>query len=299
MIDFRWKTFLAVIEEGTLARAGVRLGLTQPAVSQHIKALEEYYNQPLFDHKGRNLVLNDAGRLVQKVTEELSMAERHLEKELSGFIAGQNRFHLGATLTIGEFILPAYLGEYYKNFPNRDLTIEINNTMTILDQLKNGNIDLAVVEGPTFSFNGYSRLFMQDEMIFIGTDRYFEDNDSPIDMEILKKSRLILREMDSGTRYYWEEYKNKNEIISPNLFPIMEVGSLSAIKSLVEAGYGCSVMSRKAVDKELTLGSLTTRPFSWGPLFRELKFVYTDNSPLSFVEEFTNFCSHYSSQDFQ
>jgi DNA-binding transcriptional LysR family regulator len=290
MIDFRWRTFLAVIEEGTLARAGEKLGLTQPAVSQHLKALENYYSQPLFDHKGRSLVLNEAGKLVRITTEKILLGESKLEKELGGLLGGRSRYRLGATLTVGEFILPSFLGEYHQAFPGRELTIQINNTVSILDLLKKGLIDLAVVEGPFDKSTVQYRHFMKDEMIFIGTDRYIKESAKKVDLPILRNSRLILREQGSGTRFYWEEFIKEKKISLPQSTTIMEVGSLSAIKSLVEAGYGSSVMSRKAVEKELLLGSLRTRPFLWGPLTRDLNFIFTEDSPLPFVEEFIDFC---------
>lgn len=290
MIDFKWKTFLTVIDEGTLAKAGEKLGLTQPAVSQHLKAMEEHYGQSLFDHKGRRLVLNDAGKLVKTYTEKSLLSESSLEKAMHSLLGGRSRFNLGATLTVGEFILPAYLGEYHKAYPRRELTIQINNTKIILEQLKKGLIDLAVVEGPFDPASVQSKHFMKDEMIFIGSDQYLPENCNSIDLSILQNSRLILREQGSGTRFFWEEYRKEKKIVLAEDTLLMEVGSLSAIKSLVEAGYGCSIMSEKAVEKELLLGSLITKPLSWGPLFRDLNFLYTEDSPTAFLEEFINFC---------
>lgn len=291
MLDFRWKTFLTVISEGSLASAGKKLGLTQPAVSQHIKALEEHYGQALFDHKGRRLVLNDAGKLVQSTTEKSLRDEKKLEIKLKEYFYGRIHFRLGATLTVGEFILPAFLGNYHQSFPQRELTIQINNTVTILDQLKKGEIDLAVIEGPFETESIQHRLFMMDEMIFIGTDSYFPESLNSVDLQTLENSRLILREEGSGTRYHWEKYRTEKNLKLPDKSIIMEVGSLSAIKSLVEAGFGCSVMSRRAVEKELLLGTIKTKPLSWGALNRELNFVFSSNSPKAFVEEFIEYCS--------
>jgi LysR family transcriptional regulator, transcriptional activator of the cysJI operon len=290
MIDFKWRTFLAVIEEGTLAKAGERLGLTQPAVSQHLKSLDEHYGQDLFDHKGRRLVLNEAGKIVRSVAEQSLLAEKKLQKRLTSFLDGRSSYNLGATLTIGEFILPTFLGQYYQSFPDRDLTIRIRNTISILDQLRKGLIDLAIVEGPFDKESVHSHHFMQDEMVFIAAEERMTGCGELVGLEELQKGRLILREKGSGTRFHWEEYRKRNRISLPESAVIMEVGSLSAIKSLVEAGYGCSIMSRKAIEKELILNTLQTRPFAWGPLMRDLNFVYTENSPTSFVEEFIRFC---------
>lgn len=282
-----------VTEEKSLAKAGERLGLTQPAVSQHIKALEEQYGLPLFDHTGRKLVLNEAGRLVRNVTGQALSSAVTLEKRLRNLIDGRNHFTIGATLTIGEFILPAYLGEYRRLFPNRELTIDIGNTVTILDKLRRGFLDLAVVEGPFDAKLVRSRLFKEDEMIFIGSREFIRDSWKHIGKQELEQSRLILREEGSGTRFYWEEYRKKHHLQLGSDSVIMEVGSLSAIKSLVEAGCGCSIISKTAVEKELLLGTLLTLPFSYGPLLRNLYFISMPESPESFINEFMDFCANF------
>ncbi len=289
MIDFRIKSFLAVVDQGSLLKASETLGITQPAVSQHLKALEEYYRMPLFEHVGRRLVLNDAGRLLYEAASRSGMLYDRFRREAGSMISGRREYRLGATLTIGEFILPSYLGRFRVSNPNLELSILIENTVSILDLLKRGEIDLALIEGPFDREQYRSRLFLTDEMIFIGNRDYIPDPSKPIGEGELISSRLILREQGSGTRYYWEEYCRTHGLHIPKSSVIMEVGSLSAIKSLVEAGIGTSVMSKRAVEKELLLGSLVSRPLSAGPLLRELCFVYTDDSPLEFIDTFIDF----------
>ncbi len=289
MLDFKIKSFLAVVEYGTLKNASERLGLTQPAVSQHIKGLEEYYGVPLFDHIGRRLVLNDAGRTLKDAAERSLLLSLKAEQQMRNFIEGKKFYRLGATLSIGEFIIPSYIGEYRQRNPSLELSIRIENTESILDLLDRGEVDLALVEGPFNKEKYSSKLFLQDEMIYIGTADYLPAAGTAVDENLLNKSRLILREKGSGTRFYWEEYRRRNRIALPSSSVIMEVGSLSAIKSLVEAGYGSSVMSKYAVEKELLLGSLQTSPFKWGRLFRDMYFVYSDASPAGFVSDFIEF----------
>ena len=289
MLDYRLITFLAVVEQGTLAKASELLGLTQPAVSQHIKALEEYYGTPLFDHIGRRLVLNDAGRLLVRMAEKARSLFEQFEREKSSMSEGRKYYRIGATLTIGEFILPGFLGKYRTAHPERELTIHIENTVNVLHLLDMKKIDVALVEGP-FDMSRYkSRLFLEDEMIFLGNRSYIPDSRRPITPEELAASRLILREEGSGTRHYWEEYCREKKIAVPRSAIVMEVGSLSAIKSLAEAGLGCSVMSRRAVRQELLWGTLLSRSFSTGPLHRNLYFVYGDDSPTGFINNFADF----------
>jgi len=294
MFDYRVKTFLAVVEQGTLLKASEALGLTQSAVSQHIKALEEHFRVPLFDHVGRRLVLNDAGKLLHRTSLESEALYNQLQREFVRYLGGRKHYRLGATLTIGEFILPSYLGGYRTLHPERELTVRIENTESVLHLLDTGQIDLALVEGPFDRTRYRHDLFLEDEMIFIGNEEYITRPASPLGREELAEMRLILREKGSGTRFYWEEYCRRKEIVLPPSSVIMEVGSLSAIKSLAEAGIGCSVMSRRAAARELALGTLRTRPFETGPLMRELHFVYTKSSPRDFIEDFRGFARDYS-----
>jgi len=289
MLDYRIESFLAVVESGTLQKASEQLGLTQPAVSQQLKALEASYGVTFFNHSGRRLILNDAGRILLKAAEEVRLASQNMQRELAYLIDGKRHYRLGATLTIGEFILPSYLGNYKLKHPALELSIQIENTENILKLLNRGKIDLALVEGP-FNFREFhSRLFLRDEMVFIAAESFLPPGLSQVGEEELQKSRLILREKGSGTRYYWEEYMKDKQIRLSDSAVIMEIGSLSAIKSLVESGLGCSVMSRRAVQKELLLGTLVTRPFVSGPLFRDMHFVYPKNTAGSFISDFIDF----------
>jgi len=289
MLDYRIRSFLAVIENGTLQKASEALGLTQPAVSQHLRSLEQEYGVPLFDHVGRRLVLNDAGILLRNAAGQAGQIFSRLERELKPLLDGRRAYRMAATLTIGEFILPSYLGEYRLTRPALDLSIRIENTESVLRMLDRGEIDLALVEGP-FPREKYPHaLFLRDEMVFIGGSGYLPAEIREVDQGLLAGSRLILRERGSGTRHFWEEYLNEHQIRLPREAVIMEVGSLSAIKSLVESGFGCSVMSSRAVEKELLLGTVQTHPLRWGPLIRDLYFVWSDGSPRGFVEDFIRF----------
>ena len=287
MIDLKIRTFLTVIDEGTLQKASEKLGLTQPAVSQQLKALETEYGVPLFNHVGRRLVLNDAGRILEQAARQAAGLARLTQRDLAPLTDGRRSYRLGATLTIGEFILPPLLAEYGLKNPQLELSLLIENTVTILGQLDRGELDLALVEGP-FNKDLYcSELFLKDEMILIAPSSAITDEKKAITPGELRNSRMILREEGSGTRFRWEEYKLLKGLELPD--PILEVGSLSAIKSLVESGFGLSVMSSRAVIKERQLGTLKSRPFSTGTLIREMCFVYRYESPSPFREDFISF----------
>ena len=194
--------------------------------------------------------MTGAGNMVLEAAKQVRNISAGLEKGLQNMLGSKKRYTIGATLTIGEYILPSYIGKYRQINPQLELVIRIENTREILRLLDEGTIDLAMVEGPFPKDKYYSELFIKDEMVFIGTDAYIPPGCSTAGLKELSSARLILRELGSGTRYYWEEYLKEHCVHLPEETVIMEVGSLSAIKSLVEAGYGCSVMSRTAIEKE-------------------------------------------------
>ncbi|WP_028974758.1 LysR family transcriptional regulator [Spirochaeta cellobiosiphila] len=288
MLDYRIVTFLTVVEQGTLHKASIELGLTQPAVSQHIKAIEELYGVTLFNHQGRKLVLNDAGKLLHEYALKGQVLFDRYKHDLKSLKYGHKSYRMGATLTIGEYILPHYLGLYRKEFPSLDLTIQIDNTINILEKLDRREIDLAIVEGPYSQEKYQSRLFLKDEMVFISSTQI--SLPQSVNKAFLSSAKLILREKGSGTRYYWDSYCKRNNIDLGASQGVMEIASLGAIKSLVAAGLGYSIMSTRAVEQELDNNSIISIPFAFGPLYRNMYFVWTSECPLEFINEFVDFC---------
>ena len=106
MQDFRMETFLTVCEELNYTRAAHKLGLTQPAVSQHIHFLEECYNTRLFTVQGRKLYLTEAGKLLHASAQTMKNDETHLRRRLRDVQQPKKEYHFGATLTVAEYILP-------------------------------------------------------------------------------------------------------------------------------------------------------------------------------------------------
>jgi len=290
MLDFRLVTFLTAAREGNFTKAGELLGLTQPAVTQHIHHLEELFGAQLFEKSGRGVQLTQAGEFLQHEGEILAVHSRQIRKELLNFEGGRRFFSLGATLTVGEFLLPRYLARYKRGHERRELNVTIENTFRCLELLQKGKIDLAVIEGPFDSSRFLHEPFLFDELLFITAADSPWARESVIHEEKINTYPLVLRERGSGTREHFEQFLGRLGLHIDDSSVVMEVGSLSAIKVLCESGLGCSVMSRHAVERELLLGSLSAIPFSSGILERQITFVYTEFSPMPFVGEFIGFC---------
>ena len=135
MLDYRMDTFLAVCESMHFTRAAEQLGLTQPAVSQHIHALEEHYGRKLFTYQGKKLALTPAGELLRDAARTMRHDESYLAQKLRTLGSTPRCLCFGATLTITEFLLPEYLAAYLLAHPERDLRVISANTQELLTGL--------------------------------------------------------------------------------------------------------------------------------------------------------------------
>lgn len=147
MLDFRMDTFLTVCETMNFTRAADLLGLTQPAVSQHIHVLEEQYGVKLFDYRRKKLTLTAAGELVRDASRTMRHDEAYLKEKLQVLGDRPRPLNFGATLTVAEFALPGRLAAYLHAHPDRDVRLVVGNTQELLAGLDRGTLDFALVEG--------------------------------------------------------------------------------------------------------------------------------------------------------
>lgn len=254
MLDFRMDTFLTVCETMNFTRAAERLRLTQPAVSQHIHLLEEYYGLKLFTYRGKQLTLTPAGALLQNAMRTMRHDETYLMREMQ---AAEKDLPLcfGATLTVAEFALPDLLADYIQRHPERDVRVTVSNTQDLLNGLDHGTLDFALVEGYVPNGDYACQLYSQEPYIAVCAPEYPVPTGA-CRMEDLLASRLLLRESGSGTRSILERYLDARGLSAQAFAGRLEVGSLGAIKKLAARGCGITFLYERAVGEELTAGSL-------------------------------------------
>ena len=198
MLDFRVETFLAVCQTMNFTRAAEQLHITQPAVSQHIRALEEQYGTKLFRSQGKQLQLTESGRIFFRT----AAAMHHDDLRLREAIHQENtrrRLRFGATLTIGEYIMPDPLLRLLEREPDIQLYMLTANTQELLKLLDQGELDFAIVEG-YFDKQAYDSLvYCTQRYIPVCASEYPFSH--PVrQMEDLLEERLLVREPGSGTR---------------------------------------------------------------------------------------------------
>ncbi len=271
------KVFYTAATKKNFSETAKVLHLSQPSVSLHIKHLEEYLNTTLFDRSTKKMELTHAGTILFSFVEQINQLVNQVEKEislLSDSIHGNLR--LGASLTIGEYLLPYFLGDFIKQYPNVHISLIVNNSKQIIEKLLDGTIDLGFIESaiPRKEFD--SLPFLEDELVIISSARHPHPYlaEDIIEPELLFSLPFIAREEGSGTRQVLESILLKHHIEIDQLNIVMELEHTESIKSAVESGLGVAIISKTTIQKELDLGLLKQTRLKGISLKRNFYLIY-------------------------
>ncbi len=289
--DTRLRVFHAVAKHLSFTRAAEDLYLTQPAVTFQIRQLEEHFNTRLFDRHHNRITLTDAGEMVFGYAERILELYRETEKainEMTGVTRGVVK--LGASTTIGEYLLPGILAGYHEQFPGVQVRMTVHNTRMVVRKLEDATIDVGMVEGPVNNKNIVVSPCMDDELVIIIHPKHALAKYEEIPLSRLKDYPFVSREEGSGTRAVITERLAKAGLPYDQLDMILELGTTEAVKAAVEGEVGFSVVSSVSLHKEVKLNSLVARRIKAVPMKRILNFVYQKQKFRSkAVEEFLHF----------
>ncbi|MBF0424524.1 MAG: LysR family transcriptional regulator [Magnetococcales bacterium] len=289
--DTRLRVFHAVAKHLSFTRAAEELSLTQPAVTFQIRQLEEHFNTRLFDRHHNRITLTDAGATVFGYAERILELYRETEKainELTGVTRGLVK--LGASTTIGEYLLPRIMSGYNRKFPGVQIRLTVHNSRLVIRKLEDATIDVGLVEGPVKNKNISVRTCTEDELVVIVPPGHPLAQQEEILLPRLREFPFVSREEGSGTRAVITELLERAGLPYEQLDNVLELGSTEAIKGAVEGGVGFSIVSNVALRKELNLRSLIVRRIKGVPMKRRINFVYQKQKFRSkAVEEFFNY----------
>ena len=269
------ETFLQVCNFMNFTRASEALNITQPAVSQHIHFLEEHYQRKLFRYEGKKLFLTDAGILLRDAATTMRHDEHLLNEQLKA--EGCLRIAFGATLTIGDFVLPEKLAHYLKKEQQAEVRMLVNNTQTLLEKINTGELDFAVVEGYFHKAEYEYKVFSRQRYIAVCGCSY-PLVQKPKAVRDLFGECLILREQGSGTREILERHLEEDNCSVQDFKKIIEIGSINAIKTLVSEGCGITFLYEAAVKQELERGTLVKIPLRDFDVYNNFTMVWRKNS---------------------
>lgn len=278
MLDHRIDTFLKLCEIRNYTKTAEILRVTQPAVTQHIKFLEEYYGGKLFFYTGKNLQLTDKGEILRKNAMTMKVNSDKLKYTIAQEKSNNIEIEFGATLTIGEYYMPSVLSKLIKNHPEYQLKMYVENTHNLLNKLQHGEIDFAILEGIFDKHKYETRPVSNEEFICVASPDFHNESEEPYELKQLFEKRLILREKGSGTREILEQLLLEKNTSIEDFADKLELGNMNVIKALTEEDIGITFLYRIAAEKEIAEGKLIQLEIKEFSPKREFNFVFLKNS---------------------
>jgi DNA-binding transcriptional LysR family regulator len=285
------RTFKAVADLNSFSLAAQHLRLSQPSVSYQVKELEEALGLPLLDRLGKRVHLTEAGSVLysyaRRILDVLDEAALALE-EMRGIKRGKLR--VGASTTVGIYLLPAALGAFKKLHPGLVISLEIGTRARVQEQVLRNELDLAVV-GPALKDPDLAILpFITDELVVIAPAGHMLAGRRGLVLKDLEDQPFVMREPASGSRWSLEKAARK---AGAKLNVAMELGSNGAIKHAVASGLGLAVVSRYACALELSSKRLVELDVRGFPIRRDWHIVHLrrrrlPGSVLAFIEFLKN-----------
>lgn len=269
--NYRLTVFRAVAAERSFRRAAEQLYLTQPAVTQQIKALEELVGLPLFDRSGREVTLTAAGGILLKYAQQSGALLEQASVELAalkGQVSGTLR--IAASTTIAQYILPPLLGAFLRLHPAVHVELDSSNTESVADAIATGRASLGLVEGPPHAGQLRSEIWLEDELVLLVPPSHEWAGQRSIPLQQIAAAPLLMRERGSGTREVIETTLEAAGLPARELHIAMELNSTEAILGCIESGVGVGFVSRTAIHRQLSLGTLVIVPVAGLAIPRDL-----------------------------
>jgi len=290
--DFaKLQTFLMVIKEKSFSKASAKLGISQPAVTQQIKFIEEYLDTKIVDRKKNGIVLTKEGEDLYRIALRLEKAIQNSEKELLKIIKKEFTFVMGSSFSIGNYVLPNYLGDIKKRIDN-EVFMNVDISENIIEQLEDKKIDVALIESPIFKDGIVYREWVEDELVVFSNQPLHKH----LVAEDLFSFDWICRNEESHTRRLTSDVFEEIGVQCSNFNVIGVLASPTAIKeSILHADKSAerplvSIMSRHVIKSELANGTLYEARLKNHKILRSFYIAYLkERKHDAFVDNVVNF----------
>lgn len=270
-----YKIFESVARNESISKASEELFISQPAVSQSIKRLEDIMGGELFNRTKFGVRLTTEGKIfyeqIKKGLDHIENAER-IFSSLKNL--GTGTIKIGASTSITKHILMPYLKTFHKEYPNINIEIVNHLSSTLVNMLKNGFLDILILNLPMQDCSDLQvHPFTTVHDIFCASPEYM-DTSKEYTFEDLKKFKLITQKRPSNTRTFFDEFLKDNKV---KLTPAIEAVSQNIVCDLTKIGFGYSYLTKEFITEELKNGTL--KPLNApNPPKRQIAFVnYTNN----------------------
>jgi len=255
MLDFRVDTFLEVCRLMNYTRAAEQLNLTQPAVSQHIRWLEEQCGVKLFHYENKQLNLTAAGQMLRSAAITMKQDQMFLYRRMQEADSEDADLCFGVTPTVGMYLIPKPLAAYRRRHPSAKVSMQVENSELLCRWLDSGEIDFAILEGYFHKEDYDSMLYRTERYLAVCAQDYPFQN-TPHQLADLLGETLLVREEGSGNREIIRRSLSRKNLALQDFHSLFEVGDMNVLKQMLVQGCGIGFLYEAAVQEDLQQGRL-------------------------------------------
>jgi DNA-binding transcriptional LysR family regulator len=286
MISTRHDVFLTVAQHKSFSKASQALYISQPAISKHIKSLEEYYKTKLFDRRGIQIELTAAGKLLLERLLEVKRIQEQAEFEISTINDVQQAkgmLKLGASTTVALYILPKVLSAFNQLYPQIEISLLNRNSEIVLDALQNQEINLGIIEGRAKLTSIDYQPFLTDKVVAVCSRKSPLAKRKTYQIREIVSMPLAIRERGSGTLSALKYALEKNKIKLSELNIKVRLGGTEALKNFLLESDSLGFLPQRSVNNQLKQGDLTEISFEGLDIERNFYFIQRkgENSELN------------------
>ncbi|MGE6377108.1 LysR family transcriptional regulator [Peribacillus muralis] len=268
------KTFVTLVEVKNFTKTAEILLMSQPSVSLHVKKLEEEFQTKLFLRSPKFLKVTLTGEILyDRAKQMIAIYEQTIQdiQEHDRSIKGELK--IGASFTIGEYILPSLLIDLQQDYPELELQVVIGNTEEIVKAVRLYNVDIGLIEGQTNEKELSVHPFMQDELFIVSSNDHELACQDEVAIADLHDQAWVTREVGSGTREYLNHVIRSNGL---KIKSILTISSNQGIKeTLIKHGSGLALLSRSVIERDVQNKILSIIPLKNESFNRMLSYVYS------------------------
>jgi len=265
------RTFITLVEVNNFTKASEILHISQPSVSLHIKNLEQEFQTTLFIRSPKSVQITPTGEILYKRAKQMmAIAEAAKEDILTYHHEIQGTLLIGASFTIGEYILPPIIASLQQQFPQLELQVIIGNTKEIIHYTKLLQVDIGLIEGQAHDHELLIKPFMQDELFIVSASNHPLAKKATITVSDLQQQNWVAREEGSGTRYYLDHLFRANGL---QVRSLLTISSNQGVKESVIQGLGLSLLSASVIERELKNGDIKILPLEEQYFIRTFSYL--------------------------
>ncbi|OLO39072.1 LysR family transcriptional regulator [Alkalihalophilus pseudofirmus] len=282
------RIFVTVVEQRNFSKAAKILNLSQPNVSLHIRNLENEFGSVLFHRSPKQVKVTEEGEILYVRAKQILSLYDGAKQELNDrkHIV-QGTIKIGASFTIGEYILPRILAKFVSDNRGVKFEVTVGNTEEVIERIRGNDLEIGLVEGEVPNIDMNVQPFMEDEMIMIAPAHHTLAQLRVVKPEMLQDEVWIWRETGSGTRAYSDRFMNE---LNLNVKHSFIFSSSQGIKEAVSEGLGIAMISKWTVRKEIQAGTIRKLNINNRKFVRPFSLVQSKNPGYSkahqlFIEE--------------